>query len=59
MTEIDQHARNELIRLGWTPPDQTAQLRAALQKFVDRVERGEIRSRQTYAEFKALLEATA
>lgn len=38
------------------PQQVPASWRAALQKFVDRVERGDIRSRQTYAEFKELLQ---
>ena len=34
---------------------EIARLRALLQEFVDRVDRGEIRSRKTYAAFKAAL----
>ncbi len=43
--------KNELqVKLGVT--------RGAMQMFVDRVERGEIRSVHTYAQFKELLSAT-
>lgn len=33
------------------------ELREAVQEFVDRVDRGEVRSKRTYAKFKALLAA--
>jgi len=34
---------------------ENVELRAAMQWFVDRVERGEVHSRRTYAQFKELL----
>lgn len=33
-------------------------LRAALQEFVDRCDKGEVRSKRTYAQFKELLDQT-
>ena len=35
---------------------ENERLRAAMQEFVDRLDRGEVRSRYTYAKFKQLLE---
>jgi len=35
---------------------QLERLRGAMQEFVDRCDRGEVRSRYTYAKFKALLD---
>jgi hypothetical protein len=34
---------------------QMDSMRAAMQKFVDRVDKGEVRSKRTYAEFKEIL----
>ncbi len=31
------------------------QMRAAMQEFVDRVDKGEVRSKRTYAQFKEIL----
>jgi len=36
--------------------DEIDRLRAAMQEFVDRCERGEVRSKYTYNKFKKLLE---
>lgn len=53
--EVMQQARAALQASRPPQAQVPASWRAALQKFVDRVERGEIHSRQTYAEFKQLL----
>lgn len=37
---------------------QNLKLREAMQHFVDRCDRGEVRSTRTYAQFKQLLEET-
>lgn len=34
---------------------ENEKLKAAMQEFVDRVEKGEVRSKRTYAKFKSLL----
>lgn len=39
--------------------ERCGSLEAAMQEFVDRVDRGEVRSRKTYAKFKELLEGSA
>lgn len=51
-------ARYEEMRVWDLYPNLNAALRAAIQEFVDRCERGEVRSKYTYAKFKALLEAS-
>ena len=38
---------------------ENAELRGAMQEFIDRVDRGEVRSRYTYKKFKGLLKAGA
>lgn len=35
--------------------EQISTMRAAMQRFVDRVDAGEVRSKKTYADFKAIL----
>lgn len=54
-TEENQDERQQWAKAQMALFAQAPAMHAAMQEFCDRVERGEVRSRKTYEQFKSIL----
>ncbi len=55
MSTLNQYDLEEMISKAKALEKQNKELKAAMQEFVDRCEKGEVRSKYTYKKFKELL----
>jgi len=53
---MDDDAKSEMVEITKSRYDQLLAGEAAMIEFVDRVDRGEVRSTKTYSKFKKILE---